>query len=89
MLQQLCDDASNSVLIRNNGANPEWGYNPFSIPSIVFNENSILSVIDELSQTLGVIGHLKEFLYIRAKATSLPTCCIVSNLCLYTATKIK
>ena len=27
-LRQLCDDASNSVLIENNGVTSEWGCNP-------------------------------------------------------------
>ena len=29
-LVQPCDDASDSVLIENNGVAPKWGYNPFS-----------------------------------------------------------
>ena len=49
-LWQLCDDASNTVLIETNGVTPEWGCNPFLSNSIVFNENSITSVIKELSQ---------------------------------------
>ena len=35
MLQQLCDDTSNNVLIENNGVIPEWGCNPFSRNLIV------------------------------------------------------
>ena len=49
-LQQFCDDASATVLIENNGGTPEWGCNPFSnhiSNQIVFNENSIASVIAE------------------------------------------
>ena len=49
ILRQLCDDASDSVLIKN-GAAVEWGFNPFSSGSIVFNEDRIASVIAELSQ---------------------------------------
>ena len=44
------DDASDTVLIENNGVAPEWGCNPFSSNSIVFNENSITSLIAEFSQ---------------------------------------
>ena len=49
-LQQLIDDATNSVLIENNGVTPEWTCNPFLSDSIVFDENRIASVIVELSQ---------------------------------------
>ena len=49
-LQQLCDDTSNTVLIENNGVTPEWGCNPFSSDSIVFNENSMASVITVLKR---------------------------------------
>ena len=45
MLRQFCNDTSDSVLIKNNGVAPDWGCNPFSSDSIVFNENSIASVI--------------------------------------------
>ena len=48
-LQQLCDDACDSVLIENNGVTPEWGCNLFSSDSTDFNENKIASVIAELS----------------------------------------
>ena len=34
-LQQQCNDASDSALIKNNGAIPEWGCNPLSSDSIV------------------------------------------------------
>ena len=46
----LFDDASHSVLIENNGVAPDWACNLFSSDSIVFNENSIASVIAELLQ---------------------------------------
>ena len=49
-LPQLCDDACYSVLIENNGVAPDLGCNPFSSDSIIFNENSIASVIAELLQ---------------------------------------
>ena len=49
-LQQLCNDACDSVLIENNGVAPEWGCNLFSSDSTNFNENRIASVIAELSQ---------------------------------------
>ena len=55
-LLQLCDDASNTVLIANNGVAAEWGCNPFSSNSIVFNENSIASVITEMTLMLVVNG---------------------------------
>ena len=44
-LRQLCDDASDTVLIENNGVTSDWGCN-----YIVFNENSIPSVITQLLQ---------------------------------------
>ena len=49
MPQQLCDDASNSVLIENNVVAPDWGCNPFSSDTVVFNENRITRMIAELS----------------------------------------
>ena len=49
-LRQLCDDGSDTDLIENNGVAPEWRCNLFSSDSIVFNENSITSVITELLQ---------------------------------------
>ena len=51
-LRQLCDDASNTALIENNGVAPDLGCNPFLGDSIVFNENSIISIIAELSHSL-------------------------------------
>ena len=47
MLRQFCDDASNIVLIENNGDATH-----FQSDSIVFNENSLVSIIAQL--TLGV-----------------------------------
>ena len=49
-LRQLCDDASDTVLVEHNGVTLDWGCNPFSSNSIVFNENSIASVVAEFSQ---------------------------------------
>ena len=56
MLWQLCDDASNTVLIENNAVAPELVLQPISSNSIVFNEKSITSVIAALTLTLGVNG---------------------------------
>ena len=39
--RQLCDDASVTVLIENNGVAGKWVATPFWSDSIVFNENSI------------------------------------------------
>ena len=50
MLQLVCDNASDTGLIENNKDTPESGFNPFLIDSIVCNENSITSIIAELSQ---------------------------------------
>ena len=50
MLQQVCDNASDTGLIENNKATPESGLNSFLSDSIVYNENSITSIIAELSQ---------------------------------------
>ena len=47
-LWQLCNDASDSVLIENNGVVLEWGCIPLLNDSIVFNENRITSIITEL-----------------------------------------
>ena len=52
MLQQLCDEASDTAVIENNGVIPELDCNPFSSDPVVFNENSIASVIAELPQSL-------------------------------------
>ena len=50
MLWQLCDDASDTVLIENNGVARKWVAIPFWSNSVVFNDSSITSVIAELSQ---------------------------------------
>ena len=42
MLQEICDDASNSVLIENNRVTAGWSCNSFSSVSIDFNENRIV-----------------------------------------------
>ena len=49
-LWQLCNDASNTVLIKSNGVAWKWVATPFSTDSIVFNEKNIASVVIELSQ---------------------------------------
>ena len=54
MLRQLCNDASDSVLTENNGVAPEYGCNPFSSDSIVFNENRVTRVMAELTLVFGV-----------------------------------
>ena len=56
MLQQLCDDAYNSVVNENNGVTPELDCNRFSNDSTDFNENKIASVTAALTLTLGVNG---------------------------------
>ena len=40
-LRQLCNDASDTILIENNGVTPEWSCNSFSSDTIIFNENRI------------------------------------------------
>ena len=50
MRRQLGYDASDSVLIENNGVTPDWDCNQFSSDTDVFNENRIASIITELSQ---------------------------------------
>ena len=60
MLRRLCDDASDTVLIENNRVLSEQGCNPFSRDSIVFNENSIASIVTALTLTLGVNGPLES-----------------------------
>ena len=55
-LQQLCNDASDSVLIDNNGDTQDWSSNIFSSDTVVFNENRVASVIAELTLTLGING---------------------------------
>ena len=44
MLQQLCDYASDNVIIENNGVSRKWVAIPFWSDSIVFNESSITSI---------------------------------------------
>ena len=56
MLQQLCHEASDTAVIENNGVIPELDCNPFSSDPVVFNENSIDSVIAEFTLRLGVNG---------------------------------
>ena len=56
MLRQLSNDASNIVLIENNGATRKWVVTPIWSNYIVFNENSIASVIAALMLTLGING---------------------------------
>ena len=56
--RQRCDDACDSVLIKNNRVTPEWVCNPFSSDSTGFNENRITSVTAALTLTLGVNGPL-------------------------------
>ena len=48
--RQLCDDAGDSVLIKNKRVARKSVATPFWSDSIVFNENSIASDIAELSQ---------------------------------------
>ena len=45
MLQQLCDDTSDSFVIENNGVAPDRGCSPFLSNAIVSNEKSITSDI--------------------------------------------
>ena len=47
---QHCDDVSNTILIENNGVTEESVVTPIWSECIVFSENSITSVITELSQ---------------------------------------
>ena len=54
MLRQLCDNASDSVLIENHRVTLDSGCKAFSSDFIVFNESSIASVIVALILTLGV-----------------------------------
>ena len=52
MLRQLCNDASDSVLVKNNGVTWKCDATSFLSDSIVCNENRIASVIAELSGVL-------------------------------------
>ena len=58
MLRQLCDDANNPALIENN----EWGCNLSSSDSIVFNQNSITSVIAEFCPSIVAEAWCKQAL---------------------------
>ena len=50
MQQQLCKEASNTVIIENNGVPWKYVATPFWSNPIVFNKNNIASIIPELSQ---------------------------------------
>ena len=50
VLWQFYYDASHTVRIKNNGFAWKWVVTPFWSDCIVFNENTIASVIAELSQ---------------------------------------
>ena len=52
MLRQLCDNASDTILIESNRVAWKWVATSFQSGSIVFNENSMASIIAELSQHL-------------------------------------
>ena len=54
--RQHCDDASDTVVIENNGVATKWVATPFPSDSFVFNENRIASVIAVLTMTLSVNG---------------------------------
>ena len=49
MLLQLCYDTNDTVLIDNNGVTRKWDATPFWSDSLVFNENTIVSIIAELT----------------------------------------
>ena len=55
-LQQLCNDASNTALIENNGVTLKWVATLFWSDSIDSNDSSISRVITALTLTLGVNG---------------------------------
>ena len=59
-LRQLCDDASDIVLIQNNGVASKWVATPFWSDSIDSNESRITSVIATLLLMLSVNGPLQE-----------------------------
>ena len=52
--RKCCNNTSNSALIENNAITPKWVATQFLSDSIVFNQNSIASVIAMLSLTLDV-----------------------------------
>ena len=56
MLQQLCNDSDNIVLIENNGVASKLVATPFLSDFIVSNDISITSVIAALTLMLGVNG---------------------------------
>ena len=59
MLQHLCDDACNSVLIKNNGVASEWVATLFWSDYMIFNESritSVIAVVEALTLTLNVNG---------------------------------
>ena len=52
--RQRCNEASDTALIENNGVTPKWVATPFWSDSIVFNENSIASIVTALTLRLSV-----------------------------------
>ena len=60
MLRQLCKDASDSVLIENNGVATEWDCNPFLSDSIVtawkqsLGQGNIFRILSRILSTKGV-----------------------------------
>ena len=50
MLRQLCDDTSDSVLIKISGLTQKWVATQFWSNSIDFNENRVTNIIAELSR---------------------------------------
>ena len=52
MLQQLCNDTSNTVLIEINVDAWKWAATPFWSDSFVFNDNRIASVIAEFCRSV-------------------------------------
>ena len=63
MLRQIVHDASDTVLIENNGVAWKWVAPLFWSNSIVFNETSITSIITTLMLTLGVNGPFRILLF--------------------------
>ena len=51
ILWQLCNDANDTALIKNNEVTQKWVAIPFWSNSIVFIDSSISSIIAELSQS--------------------------------------
>ena len=52
-LQQLCNDASDTVLIESNGVTPDWSCNPFLVTPL-----SSMRTVQLLTLTLGINGPL-------------------------------